>query len=361
MSTPPLFELRGAGVRGPLGPAISDLDLSIRDNAVTALVGPMGSGKSTLMRLLSGRRPSEGWSTSGAWLYRGEEIGRKPLRAVAWVPQLCHAPISAPSDDAAQASARARIDAALFCGAQVLLLDEPTRGLVEADALDLQHRLRAHTAKGAAIVITHALDFARRVADDVCLIVDGELVSHRTAEEFFDRPQDDLERQFVRYGTCAKPPPPMPDLPTHFHWLEEGQIAGMGRPGLLRDIDDDLLSIAFAGVTILVSLTEDPLPTTRLRPFGIEGRHFPIRDMRVPRLADAIALCHDLDRAIARGEVVAVHCHAGLGRTGTILACFAVHKGMGAAEAIERVRSISRGSIQTEGQEAFVHEFEAQR
>ena len=111
----------------------------------------------------------------------------------------------------------------------------------------------------------------------------------------------------------------------------------------------------------MVSLTEDPLPTPRLRPFGLEGRHFPIQDMRVPRLSDAAALCLSLGRAIDRGETVALHCHAGLGRTGTMLACLAVQRGLGAQEAIDRVRTVRRGAIQTEGQEDFIRRFEAQR
>lgn len=360
MTEPPLYSLSGAAIVGPLGPVLAPTDLELRDRRVVALVGPVGSGKSTLLRRLSGRPPSEGWSVAGSWCFRGAALEDHPLREVAWVPQLSHAPAHAMEGESSQATARARLDAALFCGAQVLLLDEPTRGLTSADRLDLERRLRAHASKGTAIVITHELDFARRVADEVCLLCDGEVVSHRPAAEFFDQPQDELEEQFVRYGTCSRPAP-TPTLPRHFHWLEEDILGGMGRPGLLRDLDDDLFSIAYAGVTLLVSLTEDPLPTNRLRPFGLEGRHFPIPDMRVPRMSDAVALCHDLQRAIGRGEVVVVHCHAGLGRTGTILACLAVQRGLGAAEAIERVRAVARGSIQTEGQEAFVHAFEARR
>jgi atypical dual specificity phosphatase len=135
----------------------------------------------------------------------------------------------------------------------------------------------------------------------------------------------------------------------------------MGRPGLLRDMDDDLFAVAHAGVTLLVSLTEDPLPTARLRPFGIEGRHFPIRDMGIPAMGDAVGVCHELQRAMQLGQVVAVHCLAGLGRTGTILACVAVCGGMTAEEAIDAVRRSAPGSIQTEQQAAFVREFEARR
>jgi atypical dual specificity phosphatase len=364
MNDSALYELDQASVQGPLGRALAPIDLVLRDRAVTALVGPVGSGKSTLLRLLSGRTPAEGWTIRGQWRYRGEPLDpgtrwNAPLPDVAWVPQLRHAPVegfAAPE----LASAWSRLEGALSCGARVVLLDEPERGLPEADQRVLVERLQARAKEGAVIVISHDLRFTRAVADHVCLLCDGELVAQQPAREFFERPEEALVEQFVREGTCSLPPS-IPGLPRHFHWLEPGRLAGMGRPGLLRDMDDDLFAIAVAGVTMLVSLTEDPLPTTRLRPFGIEGRHFPIRDMGIPSMPDTIRLCYDLQRAMRRDQVVAVHCLAGLGRTGTILACMGVSDGVGAGAAIEAVRRAAPGSIQTEQQAAFVHEFEARR
>lgn len=342
--------------------ALDSLQFAIRDRAVTAVVGPVGSGKSTLLRALSGRALPEDWTIDGRWRYRERDLravwrASRPLSDVSWVPQLRHGPAGAHPDPAEVASIRARLDGALFCGARVVLLDEPTRGLPRADHDDLVARIREQATRGAVLVVSHDLEFTRRVADDVCLLCEGNLVAHRSADDFFDRPDEDLTAQFVRYGTCARPAP-LPELPRHFYWVEPGRLAGMGRPGLMRELDDDLLAIASAGVTLLVSLTEDGLPMTRLRPFGIRGRHFPIRDMGVPGLSDMISLGHELAAAIERGQVIAIHCRAGLGRTGTILACLEVVRGLTAKDAIAQVRRITPLAIQNEIQESFVYAFE---
>src|ERR671937_301404 len=71
-----------------------------------------------------------------------------------------------------------------------------------------------------------------------------------------------------------------------------------------------------------------------------------------------------LDRCIAaiqkanqRQLGVAVHCGAGLGRTGVVLACYFVTKGLTADNAIARVRRLRPGSVETEEQERAIEEF----
>ena len=58
---------------------------------------------------------------------------------------------------------------------------------------------------------------------------------------------------------------------------------------------------------------------------------------------------------------VVLHCFAGKGRTGTILACYFVEKGMRAEDAIAQVRELRPGSIESFSQEIMVEDFARMR
>eukprot|EP00164_Ancoracysta_twista_P005367 GFYU01007340.1.p1 GENE.GFYU01007340.1~~GFYU01007340.1.p1 ORF type:complete len:591 (-),score=128.05 GFYU01007340.1:145-1917(-) len=85
------------------------------------------------------------------------------------------------------------------------------------------------------------------------------------------------------------------------------------------------------------------------------------KDMYIPSMDSITDMVHVFDFTIKRVEngKVAVHCHAGLGRTGLLIACFLVYsRHITAMEAIQIVRDHRPGSLQTETQVGFVQEFE---
>jgi atypical dual specificity phosphatase len=65
-----------------------------------------------------------------------------------------------------------------------------------------------------------------------------------------------------------------------------------------------------------------------------------------------------VEDSVAAGKPVGVHCTAGLGRSGTMSAVFLVAQGASAEEAINSVRRLRPGSIETPAQEDAVRRFE---
>lgn len=143
-----------------------------------------------------------------------------------------------------------------------------------------------------------------------------------------------------------------------FRWVAKDRLAGCSLPGMFDELSNDLERLQEEGVRHLVSLTEsalEPVPEDR---DGLRFHHFPIDDMGVPQPRKTESLCRDILRWADRGEPVAVHCKAGIGRTGTILACCLVTEGESAEDAVRRVRRVNSHYIQTEGQEAFLRHYE---
>ena len=137
--------------------------------------------------------------------------------------------------------------------------------------------------------------------------------------------------------------------PTNFSWLINDKLAGSGMPTSSSEIDWVLKQ----GVKSIITMTEDPLPESWIR--DVKYLHVPTEDLSAPdmdKIDQAIDFIHE---QIQNNKSVMVHCAAGIGRTGTILACYLVkyHK-LSATDAIEKVRKERPGSIQSESQELAI-------
>ena len=74
----------------------------------------------------------------------------------------------------------------LLIGPELLLLDEPTKGLDLASRRIIARALRDHAkAGGTVIMATHDLDFVEQVSDDVAMIFDGEIACMEPPVDFF--------------------------------------------------------------------------------------------------------------------------------------------------------------------------------
>jgi len=110
-------------------------------------------------------------------------------------------------------------------------------------------------------------------------------------------------------------------------------------------------------IEVLISLTEEPVRRDWVNEAGILLVHEPIIDMEPPTQEQLDHCLSAIARAHEQNMGVAVHCGAGLGRTGTVIAAYLVDQGQTAGDAIAEVRRLRPGSIETEEQVAAVAEF----
>lgn len=138
-------------------------------------------------------------------------------------------------------------------------------------------------------------------------------------------------------------------------WLEDGRLLACAYPRR----EASLSALAGQGVTLLVNLHERPHAPERLAPHGLTSVHVPLRDFSTPTPEQLERTVQLIEDALSQEQRVAVHCGGGLGRTGTVLACYLVSRGETADAAIVRVRRLRPGAIETQGQVQAIHAFSA--
>ncbi|GAB3585484.1 ABC transporter ATP-binding protein [Calidifontibacter terrae] len=215
--------LTARGVRVSYGAfeAVSGVDLTLAEGAVTALMGRNGCGKSTLLWALQGARRPDAGTVSAAGVNPSELKPAARRAVVGLVPQNASDLLYLDTVAAECATADRESDAAagtcegllrelvpnialdrhprdlsegqrlalvlaiqLTAGPQVLLLDEPTRGLDYTAKEALHRTLRRLADAGRAVLVSsHDVEFIARTADAVLFMADGEVVACGTTAQ----------------------------------------------------------------------------------------------------------------------------------------------------------------------------------
>lgn len=156
-------------------------------------------------------------------------------------------------------------------------------------------------------------------------------------------------------------------LLTSFPGLDDA-VPSDWRSSIVRGLE----RVAASGARTLITLVERatlarydvPDYGDLVRDAGLDWRHLPIADFSTPDAGFMAAwreASQELHRRLDDGETIAIHCRAGLGRTGTVAALILIERGLTPEEAIRQVRRSRPGTIETDAQQAWVNGYRGQR
>jgi protein-tyrosine phosphatase len=161
------------------------------------------------------------------------------------------------------------------------------------------------------------------------------------------------------------------------YWVRPGKLLAGEYP---RTIDNKSSRIKLgqlleAGVTFFLDLTEAGeyhlksyagllRQEATARKQTVEYRRMSIRDRGTPTPAEMKRILDTIDAELAAGRVVYVHCFGGIGRTGTVVGCHLVRRGLSGEAALAEITRLRRGtptewqpSPETEAQEQMVRDW----
>lgn len=226
------LSVRGAKTSRRGKTLVGPVDLDLRGAGATVVMGPNGSGKTSLLRLLHGAARLTGGEIT--WACAEEEarsqqafVFQRPVMLRRTVEENLTYPLRMRGMDKPAARALARewaarvglealltraapnlsggeqqklaLARAMITEPKLLFLDEPTAALDGRATREVEAVLRAARAAGTQLILsTHDLGQARRLADEVVFMLHGQVLEHSAARAFFDAPQSMQARAFLR-------------------------------------------------------------------------------------------------------------------------------------------------------------------
>jgi atypical dual specificity phosphatase len=152
------------------------------------------------------------------------------------------------------------------------------------------------------------------------------------------------------------------DRPTNFGWVLDGKLAGSGLPMTYSQF----FWLIKHGIKTIITVREVPLPSNwftdsikNIDSDNINYLHLSVEDFGAPSIEEIDSTVDYIQRQIDNRKPVMVHCAAGKGRTGTILAAYLLkNENLTAEQAIKKIRNLRPGSIQSNIQEMTISIYE---
>ena len=237
----PVIELRHVDKHYGELHVLRDVNLKVKKGEVVVVIGPSGSGKSTMCRtinrletidsgeiLIEGEPlPQEGRDLTRMRAELGmvfqqfnlfahmsildnvtlgprevlgvskEEAEKRAMELLArvGVAEQAH---KVPAQLSGGQQQRAAIARSLAMRPKAMMFDEPTSAL-DPEMINEVLDAMVELARGGMtmVVVTHEMNFARRVADRVVFMADGQIVEEGSPDEFFDHPKSQRARDFL--------------------------------------------------------------------------------------------------------------------------------------------------------------------
>jgi photoactive yellow protein len=229
----------------------------------------------------------------------------------------------------------------------------------------MRHLLRRLADTRPLLVVPSTLDELPELGGVFALLAGGRIREEGASAAALAPPLTAWGRGLLDGDAVTeREPPPAPLLAgpaPGIQWVLPGLLAGMSRPGLVRDLAEDLAALRRMGLSTVVTLEEQAHNAQALRDAGFFQIHFPIEDMRAPRREEALRLAERICQLLEQGIGVVVHCKGGQGRTGTILGLCLMLRGHSYHQAVELLRQLQPRYIETEEQLAFLERIELER